>query len=645
MRYTTFATPERSSYPIALLVPVTRKDEIQKAYFDPLGLDPSEFAALELHYSQTAKKTPAAEMKAYIREMLVPELERLGSKYVLVADAEYFKILTKTAKVDVHLGYVMDSEYGPWKVIYVPNYRSIFYDPDKVKAKILQGMQALVDHCAAQYQDPGKDILHFAAYPQTVDEIRDWLEQLIIADRPLAADIEAFSLKHFDAGIGTISFAWSQHEGIAFPVDLHEHASEIRDLLIDFFIRFRHKIIWHNISYDVYVLIYQLFMTSIIDTEGLLNGLDIMLEHWDDTKLITYLATNSCAGNKLSLKDQAQEFVGNYALTDIKDIRKIALSDLLEYNLKDSCSAWYVYNKHWNTLVADQQEEVYETLFKPAIVDIIQMQLTGMPLDMNRVREVKAELLVDETSALGRIHNSSVIQRYLYRLEEKHIAKRNAKLKTKRITFGDEPQDFNPNSGPQLQCLLYQELGLPVLALTDAKQPAVDGDTLKKLLNHTKDQDILDFLQAMMDYGAVNKILTAFIPAMENAVKGPDDWHYLFGNFNLGGTVSGRLSSSDPNLQNLPANGKYAKAIKSCFVAPPGWVFAGLDFSSLEDRISALTTKDPNKLAVYQGHIVYEVDIDGTIHHIRDDATISYDGKTYTGQQFYDLFQSSNSSL
>ena len=127
-----------------------------------------------------------------------------------------------------------------------------------------------------------------------------------------------------------------------------------------------------------------------------------------------------------------------------------------------------------------------------------------------------------------------------------------------------------------------------------------------------------------MDYKAVNKLLTSFIPAMEAAPQGPDGWWYLSGNFNLGGTVSGRLSSNNPNLQNLPANVMMAisaalleffgdalkpymvkgllslgKLIKSCFLAPPGWLFGGLDFASLEDRISALTTKDPNKLAVY----------------------------------------------
>lgn len=57
--------------------------------------------------------------------------------------------------------------------------------------------------------------------------------------------------------------------------------------------------------------------------------------------------------------------------------------------------------------------------------------------------------------------------------------------------------------------------------------------------------------------------------------------------------------NSNPNMQNLPVRGRYGKTIKTCFAPPPGWLFAGADFSSLEDRISALTTKDPNKLKVY----------------------------------------------
>jgi DNA polymerase-1 len=93
--------------------------------------------------------------------------------------------------------------------------------------------------------------------------------------------------------------------------------------------------------------------------------------------------------------------------------------------------------------------------------------------------------------------------------------------------------------------------------------------------------------------------LSTFLPAFEAGVWKGDDRAWLHGNFNIGGTVSGRLSSSDPNLQNIPANSMYGKLVKECFQAPSGWLFCGADFNSLEDYISALTTKDPNKLNVY----------------------------------------------
>ena len=227
------------------------------------------------------------------------------------------------------------------------------------------------------------------------------------------------------------------------------------------------------------------------------------------------------------------------------------------------------------------------------------MQLTGMPLNMKRVIEVKHILQNERDNALDKIKTTNVIQKYTYRLNEKWVEKRNSKLKVKRVTLAEANETFNPNSNPQLQDLLFNELGLPVISRTADKQPSTDSDTIKALKNHTEDPDILDLLNGLLEYAGVAIILANFIPAMEGAAEGPDGWHYMFGNFNLGGTLSGRLSSSKPNLQNIPASSKYAKLIKSCFQAPKGWLFCGLDFNSLEDKISALTTKDPNKLKVY----------------------------------------------
>lgn len=587
---------------VCILSVYLNKEEIKKTYLQPFGLDEDAFMALNLYQDLKTKKTSKAVLKEYAETDLMPVLKEQNIKYVLCTDAEYFKVLAGVMKVDTNVGYVLPCVYDSnIYVTYAPSYKSVFYDPDKAKPKIEIAMHALANHWEDKYKAPGDNIVKFAGYLDTLEDIDKWLDNLIAMDCSLTCDIEAFSLKHHTSGIGSITFCWNQYEGIAFLVDYvpiegateapygtKGYNREVRALLANFFRRMKHKIIYHNIAYDAYVLIYQLFMTSIIDTKGLLDGIKVMLINWECTKLISYLATNSCAGNDLKLKTQAQEFAGNWAQDDIKDICKIPADKLLAYNLIDGLSTWFVYNKHYSTMVAEQQLDIYEGLFKSTTVDIIQMQLTGMPLNMVRVTEVKNILQQDFDSAMKRISNCVLVQEYAYQRKLAWITERNLKLKKKRVSMVDadaellKPKNtiaWNSNSYPQLQELLYEVIGLPVIELTDNKQPAVDGDTIEKLKNHTADPRVLVLLEAFIDYTAVNKILTGFIPAMENAALGPDGWHYLFGNFNLGGTVSGRLSSSQPNLQNLPANSKYAKLIKSCFQAPNGWLFVGLDFA------------------------------------------------------------------
>lgn len=662
------------------------KENMVKTYMTPYGLDEDAFIALDLYQDPMKKKTSKAVLKEYVTLEIMPVLQEQAITHVLCTDSEYFKVFTGVMKVDTNAGYVLPCVYDSTiQVVYAPSFKSVFYDPEKANAKIEVAMHAVAHHIEGKYKPPGDNIVKFEAYPNTLDDVESWLEKLLQMDCLLTCDIEAFSLKHHTAGIGSITFCWNENEGIAFLVDYVpiEGATEapygtkgyntaVRALLASFFRRMKHKIIYHNIAYDAYVLIYQLFMDTIIDTKGLLDGIDVLLKDWECTKLISYLATNTCAGNDLSLKSQAQAFAGNWAQDDIKDILKIEPKNLLRYNLIDGLSTWYVHNKNYPTMVADQQSGIYETLFKPATVDIIQMQLTGMPVNMERVGVVKGIMQKDNDSAVNRISQCVLVQEYAYQRKLAWIDKRNSELVKKRVSMVDadaellKPKNvvgWNPNSYPQLQELLYEVIGLPVIEWTDNKQPAVDGDTIKKLKNHTTDPRVVDLLDAFIDYTAVNKMLTSFIPAMEAAALGPDGWHYLFGNFNLGGTVSGRLSSSNPNLQNLPANSKYAKLIKSCFQAPKGWLFVGLDFASVEDRISALTTRDPNKLAVYlqgfDGHSLraqaYFNDAMPDIERAPEGAqcykalvgtkeiyfhaheTIVYMGKTMTGAELHQL--------
>lgn len=616
MKYSYLAGQEPGSAPIVVMVPDVRKADMVKVYCVDGGLPAEHTMALSVLRAPGKKKVPVDQMRQYLTEEVSPVLKDQGTQYVLVSDTPTFKELTGKTKVEGWEGYVLPSTYGDFNVIYIPNFAMKFYDPEGVSRKVEQAVDAVRAHSEGTYIPPGETIFHEAHYP-TGGEIISWIKKLGEMKSDLTSDIEAFSLKFHRAGIGTISFSWEQGKGVAFPVDMLDEPNEeagqfwqrktnhaVRAALKALFIKMHkegRKLIWHNISYDVSVLISSLFMKDILDTDGLLDGLNVMTTHWDCSMLMTYLATNSCAGNVLGLKPNSQEYSGNYAIEEIKDITKIPLDRLLRYNLVDTFSTWYVLNKNQPIMIADNQQHFYETIFKPAQVDIIQMQLTGMPVNMERAKEVNLELRTALDGHIQNIYASPVVKEFQDILDAQWVEMKNNTLKKKRVTLADVgvKVKFNPGSADQLVDLLYGFLKFPVLDTTDTGQPATGGKVLAKLVNHTSDQTIVALINELREFKLLTKIISSFMPAILDADQGPDGWHYLCGSFKLGGTISGRLSSSNPNMQNFPASSKYGKIIKSCFQAPPGWIFAGLDFSSLEDRISALTTRDPNKLKVY----------------------------------------------
>ena len=532
---------------VVILTTSLKPKLLAEAYLTPFSLG-SGFMALELELEPGKKKSSVAFMNRCWDEAKTHLPSSV--KYLVVTDANYFKVITGCDKAEANLGYVVDDKsLTNFKVIYAPSHTTIFNDPDKVRYKIASAMEALIAHKLDTYKDPGKGIILFAAYPKTLQEIEDWLARLLAMNCDLTCDIEAYSLKHYEAGIGSIALAWNKHEGISFIVDHFPSGTknkEVREALTNFFVKFKHKIIYHNIAFDGTVLTHQLFMNDLIDQVGLHDGLDVILKNWEDTKLIAYLATNSCAGNDLSLKTLAQEFAGNYALESIKNIRVVPEDTLLTYNLVDALSTWFVYDKYKPIMIADQQEDIYTTIFKPATLDIIQMQLSGIPINMDTVLKVEQELQTESNNAEQSVRSSSLAQEFEYKLNEDWVTWKNSTLKKKRVTMADAKEKFNLNSPNQLQEFLYTFLGLPIIEYTDSKQPATGSDVLKNLLNHTKDQQSIDLITSLREFKAVDKILTTFIPAFKKAPKANDGWNYLFGSFNLGGTVSGRLSSSSP---------------------------------------------------------------------------------------------------
>lgn len=622
------AFKEADSYSIAVLIKTSAfsAHELRNNYINPLeslGIASGATIAFTLKYVEG--KASATTIKEYLANLL-SALKSLEVKYLYVADSNYFKVLTGQTKADPHFGYVLPCKIKGYEHLHVVlglNHQALIYNP-QLQAKLDLSLKTLADHVNGAYTAIGSNVIHTAQYPSTAPEIASALQALHAHPR-LACDIEAFSLRFNEAGIGTIAFAWDTHNGIAFACDWQEERrssaeagspnigyygpnAPVRQLLREFFEAYQGELIFHNAAYDVKVMIAALWMDNLLDTAGLLKGLEVLTRKFHDTKIIAYLATNSTAGNVLGLKALAHEFAGNWAV-DVKDIRRVPLKDLLQYNLVDTLSTQYVFDKYWPRMVEDKQQEIYENLMLPSQKLIIQIELTGMPLNADKVQETKAELEALQTKHLDALIHSPTIKALNLLLQqsawEKDYEGRKAKAKNpdkilpKNLAAFDD-LTFNPNSGPQMQRLLYEQMCLPVIDTTDTGQPATGADTLDKLIHHTSDPAYKAILEALIGYGKVTKILSTFIPAFEAAVIKEDAWAYLHGSFNLGGTVSGRLSSSDPNLQNIPANSTFAKLIKECFQAPDGWLFGGADFNSLEDYISALTTKDPNKLAVYE---------------------------------------------
>ena len=550
--------------------------EILQHYVRPLeakGLSKDNIAVFGLLYEDS--KIRAELGKAYLK-MLLPKILKLETvENLIVADTNYFKWLTKNTKVTNCYGETFDGKldgYENFKVVIVPNFKSLFYNPNNVEL-INEGFTAITG-----FKKP--NIIHSSKYITTPDKVEDFLHSLI--KKPaLTIDIETTGL-HLGSEILSIAFAWDKHNGGAIYM---KHIN--KQLIKEFFVNYKGTMIFHNALFDCKHLIYNLFSST---QEGLNT-----FENVEDSLIYTYIAKNSTTEAKLDLKSNSLEFAGNYGI-DIKDASNLPINVLLKYNLKDCLATWYVYTKYKAIVLSNGLIEPYTTIFQPSIKVLLKMMLVGLPLDNSRVLEVEKELTTKHNKHVSAIANYPEIIKFNWGLRHDAMTQTNSQLKRKCKPFSDFLDlEFNPKSNKNIRELFYTQLGYEPIDFTDTKQAATGSKTLKKLLNVIKTDSHKEILEHLIGISQTSKILSTFIKAFKkHSIDG-----FLHGSLKLGGTQSGRLSSSDPNLQNLPSNSIYGKAIKSCFKAPEGYLWAGADFSSLEDRVNALLTRDPNKIKVY----------------------------------------------
>ncbi|HHX65601.1 MAG TPA: DNA polymerase I, partial [Chloroflexi bacterium] len=150
---------------------------------------------------------------------------------------------------------------------------------------------------------------------------------------------------------------------------------------------------------------------------------------------------------------------------------------------------------------------------------------------------------------------------------------------------------FNINSTKQLGAVLFDELGLPV-----ARRTRTGYSTDVSVLEGLRDKHPI--VEAILEYRQLEKIKGTYVDALPALIHPRTGRVHT--SFNQTGTSTGRLSSSDPNLQNIPVRTDLGRRVRGAFIAPPGYLLLGCDYSQVELRLLAHFSQDPNLLAAFE---------------------------------------------
>jgi DNA polymerase-1 len=260
--------------------------------------------------------------------------------------------------------------------------------------------------------------------------------------------------------------------------------------------------------------------------------------------------------------------------------------ELLEYNCRDVDVTFSLWDSFPEQMFQRGKTELFETVLMPHQTELEDTEYVGVQVDVEATERLGRTML---SQAIEMQHRAlGMIGRHPHWWGEEE-AKAHGLTK-------EQLRPFNLNSGQQLAKLLYEELRLPITVYTKkTKKPSTDADALENIKNQHP------FVQELLTYRKTYKLLSTYI-GWERRPDGTegvnqegtsilasvDEHGRLHTNFKVFGTETGRLSSSNPNLQNQPKT----KAFRDLFVAKEGYSFVDSDFSGLELRILASVSND-----------------------------------------------------
>ncbi|OZG74256.1 DNA polymerase I [Hahella sp. CCB-MM4] len=413
----------------------------------------------------------------------------------------------------------------------------------------------------------------------TEADFSEWMTRLKAA--PLFAfDTETTSLNYMEAEIVGVSFSIEPGKAAYVPVahdymDAPEQLSrewvleQLRPLLTDPNV----KKVGQNLKYDAHVL-----KNYDIELQG--------IEH--DTMLESYVL-NSVANrhdmDTLALKYLDHETVhfediagkGSKQLT----FNQIHLDQAGPYAAEDADVTLQLHEKIYPQLAkTGRLEQVYRDIELPLVPVLIRMEHYGALIDSQRLK----------------VHSQELAERML-ELEEQ--------------AYDLAGERFNLGSPKQLQAIFYDKLGFDVIKKTPKGQPSTAEPVLQELAER------YELPKVLLEYRGLSKLKSTYtdrLPEMINPRTGR-----VHTSYHQAVAATGRLSSTEPNLQNIPVRNEQGRRIRQAFIAPPGYKLISADYSQIELRIMAHLSGDKGLLKAFSEGLdvhkataaeVFNVDLD-----------------------------------
>lgn len=376
----------------------------------------------------------------------------------------------------------------------------------------------------------------------------------------IAFDVETTSLEAMDAEL--VGFSFAVESGHAWYVPL-AHADqdtefdfkEAVDVLTPLITASRPPKVLQNGKYDLGVL-----KQAGIELGGLAH--DTMLESYCFNSTATRHDMDSLASRYLARQTTPYEAVAGKGKKQLT-FDQIPVAEASSYAGEDAEVTLALHHSLWPRLQKlDGPQRVYTELEIPLIPVLARMERTGVALDVDRLAE-----------------HSRQLEERLNELSQK--------------AFDEAGSEFNPGSPKQLREILFDRLGLPPQRKTPSGQPSTAEDVLQELAaqGHALPKLILE-------HRSLAKLKNTYsdrLPERIHPRTGRVHTHY-----HQAVTATGRLSSSNPNLQNIPVRTAEGRRIRKAFVAPPGSVLLAADYSQIELRIMAHLSRDERLLQAFR---------------------------------------------